>query len=433
MKSVKHSSGETGHILMATLVIAGVLGIALAAFLNVISSQNSYTVRSQVWNACMPIIEAGLEEALVHINDSSNTAWDDNGWSWDATAQAFTKQRPIGGGYFKVNITTNTGTPIITSTGSLPTPVTVGYGSVFAQLGGGAITNYISRTVQVGTRRDPLFNKALFARENIDFSGNNAVTDSYNSDLGPYSSQTPGDKGDIGTNWTGQDAINSSNAKIKGHVASGPGSSIKMGPNGSIGSATWVSSGTTGIESGWWRNDLNVEIPDVIPPWTGSAPQASGKLLDKYWLENGNYEIPGDMNLNSVDSMVINGNATLWVKGDVKMNGLLTINPGASLKIYISGSKAVFSGQYVKSDSPADLQIFGLPSCTYLSIGGATHLEAVIDAPSAQTVINGISTLSGSAIIRTIKFTGNAAFHYDEALSKLPFFYPFIVTSWEEI
>src|SRR6185503_15410399 len=96
-----------GHILMATLVIAGVLGIALAAFLNVISSQNSYTVRSQVWNACMPIIEAGLEEALVHINDSSDAAWDDNGWSWDATAQVFTKQRSIGGGYFKVNIATN--------------------------------------------------------------------------------------------------------------------------------------------------------------------------------------------------------------------------------------------------------------------------------------------------------------------------------------
>src|SRR6266404_7851723 len=154
----KNRSGNGGHILIATLVIAAVLGIALAAFLNLLTSQNSYTVRSQVWNAYMPVVEAGLDEALAHLNDSTDDNWADNGWSWDGTAQAFTKQRPIGSSYFKVTIATNTGAPVITSTGFIPSPVTVGYGSVAAQVGAGTVTNYISRTVRVTTRRDPLFN-----------------------------------------------------------------------------------------------------------------------------------------------------------------------------------------------------------------------------------------------------------------------------------
>src|SRR6266581_6894273 len=92
----KNRSRDDGHILMATLVVAAVLGIALAAFLNLLTSQNSYTVRSQVWNACMPVVEAGLEEAMAHLNDTTDTNLNDNGWSWDSDAQAFTKQRWIG-------------------------------------------------------------------------------------------------------------------------------------------------------------------------------------------------------------------------------------------------------------------------------------------------------------------------------------------------
>ena len=81
----------SGHILVATLVIAGVLGIALAAYLNVLHTQNNLTVRSQVWNACMPVVEAGIEEALAHINSTGTTNWESNGWARDKTANTFSK------------------------------------------------------------------------------------------------------------------------------------------------------------------------------------------------------------------------------------------------------------------------------------------------------------------------------------------------------
>src|SRR5258706_4243216 len=144
--------------------------------MNVVQSQNAYTVRSQVWHACLPIVEAGLDEGLAHINNQGTTNWASNGWTYDASTKSFSKQRWINTSYYSVVIATNTGQPIITSTGYVPAPVTVGYGrnGFFAATGGsGTVTNYISRTVKVTTYRQPAFNKALCVKEKIDFNGNN--------------------------------------------------------------------------------------------------------------------------------------------------------------------------------------------------------------------------------------------------------------------
>src|SRR5436309_13485290 len=88
---------SAGQILVATLVIAAVLGVALAAYLNVIHTQNNLTVRSQVWNSCMPVVEAGIEEALAHVNSCGMTNGGKlNGWNWDGSKNAFVKERWIG-------------------------------------------------------------------------------------------------------------------------------------------------------------------------------------------------------------------------------------------------------------------------------------------------------------------------------------------------
>jgi hypothetical protein len=426
----KHLSG---HILMATLVAAAIIGIALAAFLNLLTSENSYTVRSQVWNDCMPLVEAGLDEAMAHINDTTDTNWNDNGWAWNG--EAFTKQRFIGNSYFNVSIATNTGVPVITSTGFIPAPVTVGSGSnPFAQVGGGNAVNYISRTVKITTKREPFYTRTLLAKENIDFSGNNCLTDSYNSNLGSYFTQTPGDKGDIATNYRGSEAVNAGNANIKGHINVGPGAWIDIGPNGSAGSAGWVNVPTPGIEPGWARSDQNSEIPDVTPPWTGSAVQPGGKALYKYWLDGGNYEMAGDLALGPWDQMYVNGNATLWVKGESFVFGKITISQPGSLRIYCTGKRAFFVGTWDKSIAPADLQIFGLPTCTVLWISPGQRLESVINAPQADITITGTDChLFGCAVMRSLKFMGNGAYHFDEALLEFPKFKPYTVGSWEEI
>src|ERR1044071_6887237 len=107
----------SGHVLVMTLVIAGVLGIALAAYLNVIHTQNNMTVRSQVWNACMPLVEAGIEEALAHVNSPTTTNWESNLWQRQGTTN-FVKSRTFGSGTFTCTISTNSDpNPVITCTG----------------------------------------------------------------------------------------------------------------------------------------------------------------------------------------------------------------------------------------------------------------------------------------------------------------------------
>jgi hypothetical protein len=424
----------SGHILVATLVVAGVLGIALAAYLNVLHTQNNLTVRSQVWNACMPIVEAGIEEALAHVNSTTTTTnWELNGWVRDKTANSFSKTNTIGAGFFTCTISTNAGpNPVITCTGKLPAPITVGTGRnpLVAVAGGGnpPATVYISRTVQVKTTKPPALIKGLMAKMTIDFSGNNVGTDSYNSALGPYGGVNISDKGDVAVNG---DIINIGNANVNGHVGAGPKAKVQVGPNGFVGSIAWTAT-HKGKEPGWVRNDMNVELPDVQPPWpagTAGAPGTSGSY--KYLLDAQNYELDS-LTIGSGDSVVVtNGVATLWVKGNVDIQGAIKVSQPGTLRLYVGGSVSL-SGTWDKSALPADLMIYGLPTCTSVNVTTGSKLEAVIYAPQASLTLNGTANLFGSATAKSVKLTGNSMFHYDEALGSLA---PsiFTITSWKEM
>src|SRR5437667_12582103 len=104
-----------GSTLVATLFISGVMGITLAAYLNLAGNRNLATMRSLAWNSTMPMIEAGLEEALSQCYYSyKDTNLAANGWS--AYGGNFSKSRTIGDKYYEVTISGDR-PPIITSRG----------------------------------------------------------------------------------------------------------------------------------------------------------------------------------------------------------------------------------------------------------------------------------------------------------------------------
>jgi len=101
------------------------------------------------------------------------------------------------------------------------------------------------------------------------------------------------------------------------------------------------------------------------------------------------------------------------------------------LKLYVGGN-VTLSGTWDKSVIPADLMIYGLPTCTSINVTTGSKLEAAMYAPEAYLVLNGTANLFGSAVARGIKLTGSSAFHYDEALSaRAPSIYT--VVSWQEL
>src|SRR5438552_14397170 len=95
---------QRGHTLVVTLCTTAILGIALACYLQLTSSQVQVTVRSQAWNTCIPILEAGIEEALTHCKKSGGTNMNANGWSPKA-GSVYNKSGNLGGAdYYDVSI-----------------------------------------------------------------------------------------------------------------------------------------------------------------------------------------------------------------------------------------------------------------------------------------------------------------------------------------
>src|SRR5215207_2889824 len=117
-----------GNALIVTLAIAACVGIVLIACLSLVKSQNQAVFRSQAWNACMPVIEAGIEEAMAHLNNQRETTYAVNGWTQDGSS--FYRSRTIGDGFFDVGFSlTNILQPVIACTGYYRAPILVAQAS----------------------------------------------------------------------------------------------------------------------------------------------------------------------------------------------------------------------------------------------------------------------------------------------------------------
>src|SRR5688572_2219257 len=152
---------QSGHVLFLVLISITVIGIVLLSFLSLANSQNHAVVRSQVWNSAMPIVEAGLEEALTHIKHSPKDRAS-NGWA--VVNGVYYKERTFDDGRYEVTITTNM-SPEIISRGFVRSPL--------------QSTHNIQRAVRVTVTNDPVFSAAVQARDRIDLNGNNVLIDAF--------------------------------------------------------------------------------------------------------------------------------------------------------------------------------------------------------------------------------------------------------------
>src|SRR3954470_9300529 len=71
---------ETGATLLVALFTALIIGAVLGSFLLVTSNRTKLTLRSTAWNAAVPLLEAGVEEAFTHLHADTNN-YRTNGWA----------------------------------------------------------------------------------------------------------------------------------------------------------------------------------------------------------------------------------------------------------------------------------------------------------------------------------------------------------------
>ena len=287
------SSSRRGSVLMVTLMTTVIIGIALASFLTLTRAQNRSTYRSQTWNAAIPVVEAGIEEALAHLNNNclSNginigvVNWTADGWS--AVTGGYTKSNSLPGGtYYSVTIyTTNLQGPDIYAQGFVSAPVNLshaGGATVFAASGLSG-NGYVSRGVHVTTAKDAIFAKGMVAKGDVGWVGN-IWSDSFDSEdpnhstFGQYDVTKRKDNGSVAS-VTG--IITLGGGVIYGSAGTGPNGSVS---GGTVGDLAWITSGGTGIESGHYANDMNVSFPAVAAPFSGgySTPGPGSASVTNY-------------------------------------------------------------------------------------------------------------------------------------------------------
>jgi len=420
-------SSERGGVLITTIVFCLLVGIALTAYLSMLKTRHKFTHRSQVWNSCVATCEAGLEEAMSHINysgTSSNFAI--NGWTF--SGGAYRKQRDINGGFVRMAI--DTAIP--------PTLLVTGYMRAPTQ------TNYIVRAIQVKTKMNQRFPHALLGKGNIQCNSSGARCDSFDSTDptkstgGQYDPAKAQDKATIATTTKANGAIDIGNLALYGKAGTGPGGTVSINNNGNVGSTAWndnpVNDGK--IQPGHVTDDVNMYVPQpTLPSFFGNNLPILNGLIGAvtydYVLNSGDYRM-ASLNIPAGKSMYVAGKARLYVSGATSCDGTILLAPGASLDFYSGGDLAV-GGAINNPGVPKDLSIVGLSTCTTVNYNGGAKFVGTMNAPKANITITGGAGFCGAAIGNIIKLTGGMSIHYDESLKGNPDEGRYLAATYQEL
>jgi hypothetical protein len=464
--NVSPKTKKRASTIIVALVIATILCLSVTGYLSLVEQQNFLSARSQAWNMAIAVVEAGIEEGLAQLNaNSSNLSAD--GWYFDGTLYSRTRSLPGGNSYtVTIDALTDPNNPTIVSRGYVTSPIyaqniqpSFFANPVYGSLGIPACT----RTVRCTASRSKLFTKAMVAKLTIDLAGNNVMTDSFDSgnpnlsSNGQYDPHKTGDNGDVASNDTIVDSISLGNANIYGHVATGPGGTLYVGPNGGVGAHSWQNS-NNGIESGgtpaWYSHDSNFTFPvtslpnttGYLTPTSGTVVTTSGNganvvLTTNYYdhvLSAGNYVV-GTNDLNG--STIVLGPVNLVLPNGWTMNGndSFTIAPGGSVNAYVGGTSCFISGNaFVNQPGLAqDFILWAAPTVTSFQFNGNGTFAGVFVAPYADIYLNGSGNnpidFVGCMLVNSVHMHGHYNFHYDEALGRLAANGRFLLTGWNEI
>ncbi len=442
-----------GSALLVTLLTATIIGLALGSYLTLTSNHNQSVFRSMMWNEGIPVAEAGVEDALTQIYYHGITNFSVNNWTWGLDG-CYHKTRSVGaaGDYYDVAIKP-VDPPVITSTAYVRTPLapSPAFGMILGVVTSGGTSNpYVKRRVQVNTTKSSGLDGAIVAKGLIDFSGQNVQVDGFNSTDPNYSTNgmydpTPAKTkpiGDVRTNLgSGKTAaIAVGNADIKGHVTTGPLGVADVGSGGSVGDIAWVNAGTQGIEPGYKTDDSNFGLVDVSEPFSGNyfTPVGGkvGKTRYNYILDqDGNYKL-GSL----TGKVLVKSNATLWVTDDINIGSgdYIQIEPGVTLKLYVSAPSATFGGQGIvnANGSASSFQYYGLPTNTAFDFKANASFTGTVYAPEAVVHLGGGGSdtydFVGSFVVNTLQMNRHIHVHYDEAIRKMiPGAY--VAATWNEV
>jgi hypothetical protein len=435
---LRTAHSNQGGVLVITIIICSLVGLMLAAYLSMVSSQHTFTQRSQVWNSVIPLCEAGVEEAMAHINHTSvTTNFDVNGWTLAGATRAagVTNFKNLNGGTYKMHIE-NVWPPIITVWGSLKQPLANGD---------------VRRAVQVRTRMNQRFPAAVLARGTVNLSGGAGKIDSFDSTnsaastLGRYDAAKATANALVGTTLRTVGAIDVGNMDIWGSVATGPGGTPEVGSTGVVGDKAYVSiSGNNGtVQSGHHINDANFYVPPASLPSDFSlspTPLVAGMFpvgatIYKYKITTDGDYTAVSISIRNGEKMLIDAKARLHVRTFTEVRGPtshIMITTNGSVEWYVEGALDLEGGAAINASGFAiNLSFISLRNAP-VNYRGTTEMYGTIYAPFSSVLMNGNTDCYGAITCDNFTLVGAMSIHYDEALRANPKV-RFIAESWKEL
>ncbi len=418
------------------------LAVLAAYFIRHASTESTLASRTYYQSAALNLAEAGIDEAMLEINNANigtATGWraaTDNAASWvkliNGTGNA-SYQFGSGTGNILVRVdnwTANT-TAIVTVTA---------VGQVaFPQAAA------VNRQLVVKVAKRPNQGAGLLAKGSIVFNGNIEI-DSYNSQLGiPDPTTNRSDQVIVGTTSVTATVAVGGNAKVFGFVATG-GAQPTVGTNGRIYGATTgagVKIDPTRVRTDFVENIPNTPTPtgtainlgsisgSLTLPRTGDTLQANGRYL---YTDSG-----GGLQLSGSSTLTINGPVDLILTADMQMNSQGKIRlvsasgsePSMNLYAY-AGVQIGGDGLENTTNVPANAHIYSM-GAEDVQLNGSADFTGVIYAPNAAIESNGNGNINGAIVGKSVKFNGNAKLHYDIQLGGTAGSPYYAVKSWVEL
>ena len=277
-----------------------------------------------------------------------------------------------------------------------------------------------------------IFQFALFGDQTVNVSGN-AITDSYNSSLGPYDNDpsSPGynaaHNGDIGTNATTAGGVAvSGSIFVDGQVAVGsnvadPTSVVTGYDPAFITGGTDPPSDTQDVVS----QGTPFPMPAVTVPAGLNCPNetitsSTTTTLSPTGGQNGD-------GVYCYHNLTVQGNATLTASGEVTvyLTGRLIARGDSTVGVLSDPRQMTFL-----------MDSFAQATLEQGTITGSTQLAGSLYGPQATIDIQGNAEVFGSIIAKTVNLTGSAIIHYDEALStdnNVSNLFQTRIVSWREL
>lgn len=452
---------QRGSLLIVAMILSAVIGISLVSYLSLGRTGMTISNRALYNNGAMNLAENGLEQAVYAVNKTRldpTYSWTGNGWTVTSDlSDAFQKWT----GYEFGQGTTGEVRAYVYGHAGSPAPRVVARSIVTI---GGGNSRTLEKWIEVRLRRTSRFSNGLVARDRIRFSGNTATVNSWNSDPDglpgtppvPYTDAVKRSNGSVGSISVAVDAVGVNNADIFGYASTG-GALPRVGSTGLVGTYGPPQTAAGTMLDSRVSTDFAASFDAVVAP-TATYSNYGGAITTTVSLPrvgtpsdpvsaDGFYYIEADSISFNPERLTITNKVILKLTNTITAiaiagNGELNINPGASLVIYASGDihlggNGVMNGgtTAATANPPASFQIYGTKTVPTqdIDIAGNGQLSACLYAPNGSVDINGTGDVCGSIVANDITVTGNAQFHYDEALATLEGNVPYRVSRWKEL